>query len=278
MQESHSVKLADILARARRPQRQAAQRDAPSGQYTLSRLDTVDLDLLGLRDDDRYLDVGCGTGRHFVNACRRRCVAVGLDMNRTELEMLKFFAYCLGLEGGLRGRPNALVGDALRIPFRDASFDRVICTEVLEHVPDERVVMAELARVLKPGGTIAVSVPATTSERLVWRIAAIRRIPPGEHVRLFRPGQVARLLQSNGLEVYAQRARHSLETPYWLLWLWGREGGLSRRLCAVWKDFLDANVERSRLLTGIETAGNHILPKSAVYYARKARQEATSCG
>ena len=62
-------------------------------------------------------------------------------------------------------------------------------------------------------------------------------MPAGEHVRRYRRGQMARLLRAHGFEVYAQRFRHSLETPYWLLWLGAKEGGARRRASAAWKDF-----------------------------------------
>ncbi len=54
---------------------------------------------------------------------------------------------------GLRARVNLLVASGERLPFADGSFDRVICTEVFEHVPDDRPLLAEFVRVLRPGGT-----------------------------------------------------------------------------------------------------------------------------
>jgi SAM-dependent methyltransferase len=250
-----------------------------SGNGATSRLDTIDFDLLGLRDGDRLLDVGCGTGRHVINACRRRCVVVGVDRDPWELQALKFLGFCLGMEGKLLARAGVAQGDALRLPFADACFDRLICTEVFEHVPDDALLLAELARVLRPGGVIAVSVPDAYSEWLVWRVAGVQRVSPGEHVRIYRRGQMERLLRSHGFEVYARRFRHSLETPYWLLWLGARDGGLRRRLSAAWRDFLgERSAEGSHLLTRIEDGGNRILPKSAVFYARKSTREATSCG
>jgi SAM-dependent methyltransferase len=245
----------------------------------MSRLDTVDLDLLGLREGDRLLDVGCGTGRHVVRACRTRCLVVGIDRDVDELMAFKFFAYCLGCEGKLRARANAVIADGLRLPLADESVDRVICTEVLEHVPDDRALVAELGRVLRPGGTMAISVPDARSEWLVWRVASIQRMPAGEHLRRYRRGEAARLLRENGFEVYAQRFRHSLETPYWLLRLGASEGGARRRASAAWKNYLDVrSAEGSHALAGLERAGNFLLPKSAVVYARKPFKEAMRCG
>jgi len=280
MLESHSSGLRRLAERTpRRPRLPAYRYQTPDGNGASSRLDTIDLDLLGLRDGDRLLDVGCGTGRHVISACRRRCVVVGIDRDLWELEALKFLGFCLGMEGRLLARAGVAQADALHLPFTDASFDRIICTEVFEHVPDDTLLLAELARVLRPGGTIAVSVPDTLSEWLVWRVASVQRMPPGEHVRLYRRGQMERLLRSHGFDVYARRFRHSLETPYWLLWLGAQDGGVRRRLSAAWKDFLgDRSAEGSHVLTRVEDVGNRILPKSAVFYARKSTLETAPCG
>ena len=279
MLESHSSGLRRLAERTpRRPRLPAYRYQTPDGNGASSRLDTIDLDLLGLRDGDRLLDVGCGTGRHLINACQRRCVAIGLDRDLWELQALKFLGFCLGTEGKLRARAGVAQADALHLPFADASLDRIICTEVFEHVPDDSLLLAELARVLRPGGTIAVSVPDALSEWLVWRVASVQRMPPGEHVRLYRRGQMERLLRSHGFDVYARRFRHSLETPYWLLWLGAQDGGVRRRLSAAWKDFLgDRSAEGSHLLTRVEDLGNRVLPKSAVFYASKSTRETAPC-
>jgi ubiquinone/menaquinone biosynthesis C-methylase UbiE len=270
--------LRRLAARTPHLPRPPAYRYQAADGHGLSRLDTVDLDLLGLRDGDRLLDVGCGTGRHVINACRRRCVVVGLDRDLWELRALKFLGFCLGMEGKLRARAGVAQGDALHLPFADGSVDRIICTEVFEHVPDDALLLSELARVLRPGGTIGISVPDARSEWLVWRLASVQRVPPGEHVRLYRRGQMERLLRSHGFEVYARRFRHSLETLYWLLWLGAPDGGLRRRLSAAWRDFVgERSAEGSHVLTRVEDAGNRVLPKSAVFYARKSATEAARC-
>jgi SAM-dependent methyltransferase len=253
--------------------------DGGNGHATPPRLNTIDLDLLGLKAGNRLLDVGCGTGRHVIEACRRDCYVVGVDRDEAELRRLQLFGYCLATEGGMRGRGALVVGDAMKLPFADGAFDRVICTEVFEHVPDDGLLMGELARLVRPGGTIAVSVPDTAAEAILWRIASLRKRPPGEHLRIYRRSEVARLLQSNGFAVYARRYRHSLESPYWFLWMGAKEGSLRKRLSAAWRDFLDAKTaEGSHLLDRLEGAGNLILPKSLVVYARKVDEGRAPCG
>jgi SAM-dependent methyltransferase len=270
------------LPRPARPAAESRLRARPSETYRYrangvgrdapSRLNTIDLDLLGLRPGDRVLDVGCGTGRHVIEALGRDCYVVGVDCDRAELRRLQVYGFCLAAEGRMRGKGAAVLGDGLRLPFADAAFDRVICTEVLEHVTDDRLLMGELSRLVRPGGTLAVSVPDRAAEVICWRIASLRGRRPGEHVRVYRREALAGLLRSCGFAVYARRYRHSLESLYWFL-LVGAENGSVRRLSAAWRRFLDEKTaEGSHLLGRIEGMGNFILPKSFVLYARKAGQ------
>ena len=78
-------------------------------------------------------------------------------------------------------------GDATRLPFADGTFDRVIASEVLEHIPDDGAAFAELARVLRPGGTLAVTVPAWLPERICWALSEEYHAPfvEGGHVRIY---------------------------------------------------------------------------------------------
>src|SRR6202021_2633687 len=81
-------------------------------------------------------------------------------------------------------------GDALRLPFPSGSFDRVIAAEVLEHIPDDRRALAELARVLRPGGTIAVTVPRWYPELINWVLSDDYHLVPGGHVRIYRRSEL----------------------------------------------------------------------------------------
>ena len=124
---------------------------------------TVNYDRLGVRAGDRLLDLGCGAGRHAFEAMRRGAAVVALDSDTAEVkDVVTLIDKLLEDDEATRasgGLGSALAGDALALPFPDGAFDRVIAAEVLEHIPPDRAAMAELARVLRPGGTIAVTVP-----------------------------------------------------------------------------------------------------------------------
>ena len=126
---------------------------------------SVRYDVLGLRPGDRLLDLGCGGGRHAFEAARRGATVVALDVDLAELKDVRQLFTALAVEAPA---PLGTVvgGDALHLPFPDGAFDRVIAAEVLEHIPDDGAAAAELARVLRPGGTMAVTVPARLPERV----------------------------------------------------------------------------------------------------------------
>lgn len=81
-------------------------------------------------------------------------------------------------------------GDALGLPFPDASFDVVIVSEVMEHIPDDEGVLAEMARVLKPGGRIAVTVPRYGPEKVCWALSDAYHEIEGGHIRIYRADEL----------------------------------------------------------------------------------------
>jgi SAM-dependent methyltransferase len=235
---------------------------------------TVDYDRLGVRPGDRLLDLGCGGGRHAFEAYRRGAHVVAYDRDRLEL---KEATAILGAMDDAGDAPEgtsgaAAVGDALALPFPDAAFDRVIAAEVLEHIPNDTAAMAELARVLRPGGTIGVTVPRWFPEQVCWALDDDYHAPlsPGGHVRVYRLRQLVGRLHDVGLEPRGHHHAHALHTPYW--WLkcaigLRNDDALLPRLYhrfLVWD--LTTNALPVRLL---ERALNPVVGKSAVLYLQK---------
>jgi SAM-dependent methyltransferase len=241
---------------------------------------TVDYDLLGVQPGMRLLDVGCGAGRHSVEAVRRGADVVALDLSHDDLATACHSVAEFGsVDVPAPGSFAAVRGDARRIPFDDATFDRIIASEVLEHIADDGAALAELVRVLRPGGTIAVTVPRWLPERVCWALSRDYHDVPGGHVRIYRGHLLRAALQRVGLEPGAQHHAHGLHTPYWWLrCVFGpqRDDPLPVRLyhrLLVWDMF-----ERPLLTRSVSTVLDPLLGKSLVVYAHKPVAGSSAAG
>ncbi|MGY1744974.1 class I SAM-dependent methyltransferase [Blastococcus sp. SYSU D00695] len=180
---------------------------------------TVDYDLLDLRPGMTLLDLGCGEGRHAFEAYRRGARVVALDWGVDEVRTTRTWLTAIAETGEApAGAAAASVrGDLLHLPVPDASVDRVIAAEVLEHIPDDRTAMAEIARVLKPGGRVAVSVPRWLPERICWALSDTYHANEGGHIRIYRGDQLRSRLAEAGLQPGPQHHAHALHAPFWWL-------------------------------------------------------------
>jgi SAM-dependent methyltransferase len=180
---------------------------------------TVDFDRLGLRAGERVLDMGCGAGRHAFEMYRRGADVVALDQDADELATVGEWFAAMRAEGSVPEGAEADVkqGDALDLPYPDGEFDRVVAAEVLEHIPDDETAIAELARVLRPGGTLAVTVPRWLPEKVCWALSDEYHEVEGGHVRIYRGDELAAKLERAGLRVTGRSHAHGLHAPYWWL-------------------------------------------------------------
>jgi SAM-dependent methyltransferase len=106
----------------------------------------------------RVLDAGAGRGTLALLLARRGYAVTALEESAEFLGYLR--ARAGEADGGAGGRVALVRGDVAALPFDKASFDGVVCGEVLEHVADDGAAVAELARVLRPGGVLVATVPA----------------------------------------------------------------------------------------------------------------------
>ncbi len=235
---------------------------------------TVDYDLLRLNEGERILDVGCGEGRHSSQACKEtECTVCALDIDPGNVAKTNYLLYLMEQAGESRANWSVLRGDALRLPFKDAYFDKVICAEVLEHVPDDRQAVQELTRVLKDDGILAISVPTYFSETIYWKISREYHNQPGGHVRKYRLRGLVNLLQQSGLHVFTTRRKHGLHFFYWLLRCIFGINRNDARIPALYYRFLVWDIMNGkRPIRLLENMLNPLTAKSVALYAHKNNQ------
>jgi SAM-dependent methyltransferase len=164
----------------------------------------------------RVLEVGCGTGgnlAHFAAAHPlQRFLGLDFDAGATNFTSMKSASAPVPF--------SAVRGDGLRLPFRTGSMDGALALDIVEHFEDDDAVMAELHRVLAPGASLVLSVPAWPS---LWS-------PHDEflhHKRRYRPAELRALIRRSGFELTEERGfNFLLLPPIWLVrWLKSTRAG-----------------------------------------------------
>jgi len=179
---------------------------------------TVDFDRLAVKNGDIVLDAGCGFGRHSLELVSRGAIVYCMDMDMESLRKTSFTMALLKKRLEQRDiRYLVHSGDALNLPYKDESFDRVICSEVMEHVRDDERACRELARVLKKNGRIAITVPTIFSEEIYDLLTYEYFTSPGGHIRKYFPKELAALMTRSGLVLYAVGFKHAFHTVWWII-------------------------------------------------------------
>lgn len=180
---------------------------------------TVDFDRLGIGPSTKVIDVGCGAGRHAFEAYRRGADVVAFDQDAAELEGVDTILTAMA-EGGevpATAAAEVAVGDALALPYADQTFDCVIASEILEHIPQDETAIGELIRVLKVGGTLAVTVPRWLPERVCWWLSDEYHSNEGGHVRIYRASELRTKFVRRGMTLTHTHHAHGLHAPFWWL-------------------------------------------------------------
>lgn len=220
----------------------------------------------------RVLDVGCGEGRHaHAAAITGASEVVGLDLDNLRVEQARK-DHRETIADDSDATTSFLSGDATDLPFSTDTFDVIICSEVLEHLPDYHAALDELARVCTPAATLAVSVPRFGPEKVCWLLSEDYHEVEGGHVRIFEREKLRRDIESRGFEHTGSHFAHGLHSPYWwlkCLW-WDRdERGDTPFVLQKYDRFLEWFVTHdSSLLQSIEEAVNPLIGKSTVQYFR----------
>ena len=224
-----------------------------------------------LNPSDVVLDLGCGEGRHVISAYVEAEVhSIGVDLCLDDLKTTreKFEAFA-ELDNAAKsfGLSSA---NALELPFADNSFDKVICSEVLEHIPDYRGALVEIERVLKPGGLFCASVPRRWPEKICWALSEGYHNTPGGHLRIFRASDLRSDIEGLGFSHYYRHWAHALHAPFWWLKCLFWEKQDSNWLVEQYHRLLVWDLMEQPTVTRVaEKMMNPVMGKSVVMYFRK---------
>jgi SAM-dependent methyltransferase len=228
---------------------------------------TVDFEKFPITKGEKVLDMGCGFGRHAFALLRQGADVVALDYSQDEVaEVTKWFA-AMELAGEVPAGAGAIAvrGTAYGLPFADGTFDAIVAAEVLEHLPDDRLAMAELVRVLKPGGRLAVTVPRWFPEKVCWALSDAYHEVEGGHIRIYKRREMIDKLRAAGVvpnELHHAHALHALKCAVGV----GNENAPVR----AYKKLLEWDIIKAPALTRAgEALLNPVLGKSLVVYATK---------
>jgi SAM-dependent methyltransferase len=231
---------------------------------------TINYQLLDFQRDDKLLDVGCGEGRHVIHAClEHNILGVGVDLSLRDLHtaherFIPFANYNSQSQFVLQQ------SDATKLPFADHSFDKVICSEVLEHIENYKGVLQELNRVLKPNGILAVSVPRAWPEKICWKLSAAYHQVEGGHIRIFNAQQLRSEIKALGFDFTHRYWAHALHSPFWWLkCLWWKSQESSRLINLYHRLLVWDLMQKPWITQTVEKLLNPLLGKSVVMHFRK---------
>lgn len=162
------------------------------------------------------VDVGCGNGRHLKSLGFKLNEAkiIGIDQSFDEINSLR-----REFDNHICKNQNNYIflnEDVRYIALPNNSQDLVICSEVLEHVPNFEKVLKECHRILKPGAVLLISVPTYFPESLCWKYSKKYMQTPGGHIRIFKNSFLLEEFSKLKLTLFKHHREHAMHSLYWI--------------------------------------------------------------
>lgn len=218
-----------------------------------------------IRGEDHVLDVGCGDGTYIDFCARLGAEVTFIDVDAETVRRV---------ESRLQNSParavHHFVSDANPLPLADACMDKIISTEVIEHVDDPSQFLRELVRVGKPGALYLLAVPDAVSEGVQKALAPPVYFQKPNHINVFTRDHFEQLVLDAGL-IIEKRTCYGFYWSVWWSFFWTCEQDLSvidHPLVTQWAQTWETLL-KTRDGLRIKQALDAVMPKSQVIIARK---------
>ena len=150
---------------------------------------------LDIKKTQRVLDIGCGIGTMLIAAAGIGTDTVGIDISKEGLKKAK-----RKIKSG-----SFITGDVQVLPFKNDTFDAIICKDILEHLPNDDIALSEIYRVLRPKGSVIIYVPHNGVLSFEWFISKIigyNYIDSGSgHLRRYKSKEIISLLEKTNFYI-----------------------------------------------------------------------------
>ena len=177
-------------------------------------MDTFNFNSLNLKKIKSFADIGCGNGRHLKSLGYKlqMCRMTGVDHSSSEITQLRseFQNYICKNQNSY----EFIDEDIRKLSIDSSSQDLVICSEVLEHVPNFEMVLKECVRILKPNGVLLISVPSYLPEKFCWLFSKEYQQTPGGHIRIFKNNFLREVFKRQGLKIFKAHRQHAFHSFY----------------------------------------------------------------
>ncbi len=176
----------------------ASNYDSSSQYHHAHRLYGSIIEAMDRFEFNSVLDIGCGTGNVLFELLKRKKIALaGIDISE---KMLNIAKERLGDEVDLMN------GDSEHLPWKNHTFDMVICTDSFHHYPDPKAVLGEMRRVLNPGGKLIIADPWAPSP-IRQIINLIMPLGKGGDVRIYSIPEMKDLMEKCGFTLISQERK-----------------------------------------------------------------------
>ncbi len=239
---------------------------------------TINFKDFPVHDGDIVLDLGCGEGRHVINTyLQANVLALGVDLSFPDLTTAQLRFAPFAQESTADSPKNCKrfylqQANATALPFDDNTIDKIICSEVLEHIEKYQEVLREIHRVLKPNGTLAISVPRDWPEKFCWWLIAAYHENEGGHIRIFDADKLRADIEALDFIFTTRHWAHALHVPYWWLkCLWWKSQDKSCIIKQYHRLLVWDLMCRPWFTQTLEKWLNPIMGKSVVMYFKKSK-------